>query len=79
MTGPERPLADRLRDLDLTSLVAGLLALGVAVLFLLGETADREMHAGAVASYALGVLAVAGLLAGLRRAVAPADRGPREG
>lgn len=74
MTRPERTLAARFRALDLASMAAGLLALGVAVLYLAGELADRSVRPGAVVAYAVGVLAVAGLLAGLRRALD--DRAP---
>jgi hypothetical protein len=55
-------------------MAAGLLALGVAVLYLAGDLADRPVRPGAVVAYAVGVLAVAGLLAGLRRALD--DRAP---
>lgn len=72
MTRPDRhrDLRERARTLDLVALVAGLLALGLAVLYLSGEAAGRTVHPGAFASYAIGVLAVAGLLAGVRRALA---------
>lgn len=71
MTRPDqaRTLQDRARRLDLASLVAGLLALGVAALYLSGELSGHEVQVGAVAAYAVGVLAVSGLLAGLRRAL----------
>ncbi len=65
----DRTLQDRFRDLDLVSLTFGLLALGIAAIYLAGELDGRAVRLGAVVSYAVGVLAVAGLLAGLRRAL----------
>jgi hypothetical protein len=75
VTRPDEPrdLRQRFLALDLASMACGLLALGVAVLYLGGELADRPVRGGAVAAYALGVLAVAGLLAGVRRALVDRD------
>lgn len=73
MTRPETTLRGRLAALDLVSFVAGLLALGVAVLYLAVGRDGHDLHPGAVASYAVGVLAVGGLLAGLRRVVTRDD------
>jgi hypothetical protein len=66
---PDRSPSRRVLDLDLVALVPGLLALGVALIYLAAEAAGRSVRPGGVVAYVVGVLAVAGLLAGLRRAL----------
>ena len=64
MTDPERTTG---HPLDLFSLVAGLLAVLGAGLYLLGELTDTEVGAGLVTAVVVVVLGAAGILVAVRR------------
>jgi hypothetical protein len=57
----------RRHELDLTSLVAGLVFVGIAVAYLVGEYADVHVNAGWVLPLGLIGLGLAGLAGTLRR------------
>jgi hypothetical protein len=57
----------RRHELDLTSLVAGLVFVGIAVAYLIGEWTDAHVSAGWVLPLGLIGLGLAGLAGTLRR------------
>ncbi len=61
------PQPDARHALDVVSLVAGLLAVVVAGLYLVGEVTDLTVRAALVGAVVVGALGAGALRAGLRR------------
>jgi len=64
---PRAPRPDASHELDLVSLVAGLLAVLLAGLYLVGEVTDLSVRAAMVGALVVGALGAGALAAGLRR------------
>ena len=66
-TPARAPRPDASHELDLVSLVAGLLAVLLAGLYLVGEVTDLSVRAAMVGALVVGALGAGALAAGLRR------------
>ncbi len=66
-TPARAPRSDASHELDFVSLVAGLLAVLLAGLYLVGEVTDLSVRAAMVGALGAGALGAGALAAGLRR------------
>lgn len=69
----------RRHELDLTSLVAGLVFVGIAVAYLIGAYTDVHIDAGWVLPIGLVGLGLAGLAGSLRAGLRPGDEAAIDG